>query len=113
MNRIGLSLDIIALLITKYNFEISSKDLNTINTRLTNQIWKLIPMKENNEDWIKQIETLIIELSGLNEVFNNKTKLVTALAKLEGLRINPEIDFFDYRKTVFEVISLIQELKQS
>ena len=37
--------------------------------RLTNQIWKLIPMKENNEDWEKQLNTVILEIAGLNEIF--------------------------------------------
>ena len=29
-------------------------------------------MKEHEEDWTKQIDTVIIEIVGLNEVFNNK-----------------------------------------
>ena len=37
--------------------------------RLTNQLWKLIPMRENEEDWKKQLDTVIIEIAGLNEVF--------------------------------------------
>jgi hypothetical protein len=37
--------------------------------RLTNQIWKLIPMREHNEDWKKQLDTVIIEIAGLNEIF--------------------------------------------
>jgi len=26
-------------------------------------------MRENNEDWHKQLETVIIEIAGLNEIF--------------------------------------------
>jgi hypothetical protein len=37
--------------------------------RLTNQIWKLIPMREHEEDWKKQLDTVIIEIAGLNEIF--------------------------------------------
>jgi hypothetical protein len=37
--------------------------------RLTNQLWKLIPMREKKEDWKKQIETVIVEIAGLNEIF--------------------------------------------
>jgi hypothetical protein len=40
-------------LITKYNFEIDPVVLDNSLTRLTNQIWKLIPMRENEEDWLK------------------------------------------------------------
>ena len=37
--------------------------------RLTNQLWKLIPMREHEEDWQKQLDTVIIEIAGLNEIF--------------------------------------------
>ena len=55
---------------TKYGFDINKNVINTNANRLTNQIWKLIPMRENNEDWLSQLNTVIIELSGLNEIFS-------------------------------------------
>ena len=76
--------------------------------RLTNQLWKLIPMREHEEDWQKQLDTVIIEIAGLNEIFIGPVFL-QALSKLEGLRVQ-ETNFELYRKTVFECISLIQEL---
>jgi hypothetical protein len=76
--------------------------------RLTNQLWKLIPMREHEEDWEKQLDTVIIEIAGLNEIFIGPVFL-QALSKLEGLRVQ-ETNFELYRKTVFECISLIQEL---
>lgn len=55
---------------TKYGINITSDEAFEKNiTRLTNQIWKLIPMKENNEDWEKQLNTVILEIAGLNEIF--------------------------------------------
>ena len=36
---------------TKYNFEFSTDVIKKYTIRLTNQLWKLIPMRENNEDW--------------------------------------------------------------
>ena len=38
---------------TKYNFEFPEDVINKNIIRLTNQLWKLIPMRENNEDWKK------------------------------------------------------------
>lgn len=76
--------------------------------RLTNQLWKLIPMKEHEEDWQKQLDTVIIEITGLNEILIFSPSLLTLLSKLEGLKI-VEIPFTLYRKTVFESISLLQE----
>lgn len=76
--------------------------------RLTNQLWKLIPMKEHEEDWQKQLDTVVLEIAGLKEIFILTPCLVSLLSKLEGLRV-VEVPFTLYRKTVFESISLLQE----
>ena len=47
----------------------SEEAIKTNITRLTNQLWKLIPMRENEEDWKKQLNTVIIEIAGLGEIF--------------------------------------------
>lgn len=80
-------------------------------SRLTNQLWKLIPMKENEEDWQKQLDTVIIEISGLNEIAIIDPLLLQLLSKLEGLRVE-DVNFELYRKTVFEAISLLQEFNR-
>lgn len=98
------------MVITKYDFEFSIEIVEKEVKRLTNQLWKLIPMLENNEDWKKQLETVLIEIVGLNEVFNNKFYLLQLISKLEGLRLVDDIQFNIYRKTVFEAISLLQGL---
>jgi hypothetical protein len=54
---------------TKYGFDVSQEVVYKIVMRLTNQLWKLIPMRENNEDWHKQLDTMIIEIVGLKEIF--------------------------------------------
>ena len=93
---------------TKYNFEFELEDIKVNVRRLTNQLWKLIPMRENNEDWQKQLNTVIIEIAGLNEIFKGP-QFLQILSKLEGLRV-VDISFDIYRRTVFESISLIQGL---
>ena len=98
-------------MITKYNFNIEKEVLIKTLNRLTNQVWKLIPMVENNEDWKKQLNTVILEIAGLNEIFLQDPRFLQLLAKLEGLKIlQPE--FATYRKTIFESISLRQECKK-
>jgi hypothetical protein len=32
-------------------------------------MWKLIPMKEHEEEWDKQLDTVIIEITGFKEIF--------------------------------------------
>ena len=95
---------------TKYGFEISAANIVADINRLTNQLWKLIPMRENDENWEGQLETVVIELTGLNEVFNTGEQYLILLSKLEGLR-QVHVDFMTYRKTVFECISLLRDIK--
>ena len=57
------------MLLTKYDFLFSSEDVEKNVKRLTNQLWKLIPMRENDEDWRKQLDTVTLEIVGLNEIF--------------------------------------------
>ena len=75
--------------------------------RLTNQLWKLIPMRENDENWQKQLNTVIIEIAGLGEIFNQDPQFLQLLSKLQGLLL-VESDFGVYRKTVFESIALLR-----
>ena len=96
---------------TKYGFDISTSVLDQNVTRLVNQLWKIIPMRENDEDWARQLETVKIEIAGLNEIFIQDPRFLQLLSKLEGLQIEKDIDFPVYRKTVFEAISLLQECK--
>ena len=84
------------------------EDIQKTIMRLTNQLWKLIPMKENEEDWQKQLDTVILEITGMNKILIFTPNLLNLLSKLEGLK-EVEISFQLYRKTVFESISLLQE----
>ena len=79
--------------------------------RLTNQLWKLIPMRENKENWRSQLCSLIVELAGLNELSQGiDENFLILLSKLKGLEIE-ETNFQIYRKTVFECISLLREMR--
>lgn len=67
-------------------------------------------MREHEEDWEKQLDTVILEIAGLNEIFI-APHFLQLLCKLEGLKTQ-ETNFELYRKTVFESISLLQELNR-
>lgn len=92
---------------TSYGFKIPDETLISDINRLTNQLWKLIPMRENQENWLGQLEIVIIEVSGLNEIFATQNNFIILLSKLEGLKV-VETEFDIYRKTVFEAISLLR-----
>lgn len=93
---------------TKYDFKFSDEVMHQNVVRLTNQLWKLIPMRENGEDWKKQLTTVIVEIAGLKEIFLSDPHFLQLLSKLEGLQV-VELQFNTYRRIVFESISLLQE----
>ena len=96
----------------KYGFDIPLQSLEKNVIRLTNQLWKLIPMRENGENWEKQLNTVILEIAGLNEIFIENPQFLSLLAKLEGIQ-TLDVSFELYRKTVFESISLLRGLLKS
>lgn len=95
---------------TKYAFEFRAHDIEVNVRRLTNQMWKLIPMREHDEDWPKQLDTVTLEIAGMHEIFMTP-QFLQLLSKLEGLKAQ-ETTFEFHRKTVFECISLLQELSR-
>ena len=97
-------------LMTKYEYTISTEIINTNINRLTNQLWKIIPMRENKEDWQKQLETVTLEIAGLGKILCLTPQFLQLISKLEGL-LEFETEFELYRKTVFESINLLQGLK--
>lgn len=93
---------------TKYGFDVSNEIILADKKRLINQLWKVLPMNENGEDWKKQLQTVIDEMVGLNKIFKEELNFLILLSKLEALF---EIDDFqDFRKTIFESISLLGDL---
>ena len=67
-------------------------------------------MREKEENWETQLDTVICELTGLYYIFNIDEEFLVLLSKLEGLK-NLETEFDFYRKTVFETITLLRGLK--
>lgn len=86
---------------------ISPETKNKNLFRLVNQIWKLIPMRENNEDWEAHLDGLIVEIAGLQEICS--LNLLIALSKLKGLRVETT-SFYTYRNTIFKIINLLSEV---
>jgi hypothetical protein len=68
-------------------------------------------MRENQENWPDHLDSLVVELAGLNELSSNTNeKFLILLSKLKGLRVEDTV-FTVYRKTVFECISLLREMR--
>lgn len=90
----------------KYNINFPKKVRESDKIRLINQLWKLVPMRENNEDWQAHLNIVRQEISGLVKLYKDKTEGLILMSKLEGLD-KPECeDFMLYRKTIFRCIDL-------
>lgn len=91
---------------------IPNSSVSNEKIRMVDQIWKLIPMREHNEDWQTQLYTLLEEIAGLGHVAQiaEDTNFLILLAKLEGLDSEYCEDFMIYRKTIFKCINLLTKI---
>ena len=82
--------------------------------KLTNQIYKLLPNREENINWEIPLGTIIEELSGMdNLLIDFHEILFPLLCKLQGLyNLTKEEDFFLYRRTIFECLNLLSSIKE-
>lgn len=92
----------------KYSLNFSAETREEYKRRLINQLWKLIPMRENDEDWNEHLKVITEELVGLVRLYSKNKTGLTLVSKLEGLQVCDE--FMLYRKTVFTCIDLVGQV---
>lgn len=99
-------------MLIKYEAEIQDSSIYFNLKRITNQVYKLLPSREEGIDWERPLETLIEELAGMDKILIDQHDILfPLLCKLEGLFIlTKEDDFPLYRRTIFECLGLISEL---
>ena len=85
---------------TKIHFT-PSGDSKTIK-KLVNKTFKLLPTREEEGDYIAQINILVEELKAIRKVEDNE-KFFNVQYKLELLK--EKTDYKDYRKLIFEIIN--------
>ena len=100
-------------MILKYGAEIDKSAIDKNLNRITNQIYKLLPSREEKSDWQKPLTTIIEGLAGMDRLlFDQHEVLFPLLCKLEGLfLLSEDKDFFLYRRTIFECLGLINNIK--
>lgn len=90
---------------------------------IKNQIYKILPLAEEQGEWRKHLETLLVELSGSDKVFLHTTNFISLISKLETLKHFPQFDsslslaeikskkeFKTFRKTIFECMNIAEML---
>lgn len=100
-------------MILKYDAEIQDEAIIKNIDRITNQIFKLLPNREEGGDWEAPLQNLIIEIVGMDRMFVDHIDLFPLLCKLEALlTLTGEDDFPTFRKTIFECLGLMNGLKK-
>jgi hypothetical protein len=56
-------------MLLKYDFNIEKDAIAASLNRITNQIYKLLPIREEGKDWEKPLETIMEELAGMDRLF--------------------------------------------
>ena len=99
-------------MLLKYDMDISKDAITQNLKRIINQIYKLLPNREEAIDWTLPLSTILEELGGMSRLFDGKAiTFFSLMCKLEGLfLLTEENDFFMFRRTVFECLNLVQEL---
>ena len=98
---------------TKYDTEIDNQIIVNNLKRLINQIYKLLPNREEGIDWKTPLDTIIEEIAGMAALFESDLgpNSLSLLSKLEGLKSLDENDFFSFRRTIFECLNLMNKVK--
>ena len=58
-------------MVIKYNCNVTKEAVKNTITRLTNQIYKVLPLKEENKDWKISLNNTIFELVGLDSLLSD------------------------------------------
>lgn len=101
-------------MVIKYGADIEIAAVAANIKRLTNQIYKLLPLREEGGNWSRPLEALIEEIAGMDRLLiGQHLILFKLLSKLEGLLLlTDENDFMLYRSVIFECLGLLGELNK-
>lgn len=100
-------------MVIKYNIEVSEQAVIKTLDRITNQIFKLLPLREEGGDWLTPLNNLILEVGGMDRLLNDHAIFFSLICKMEALTVlTEEDDYFAFRKIIFECLSLIKQLKE-
>lgn len=99
-------------MVLKYEIEVKDSAIHNNLKKLTNQIYKLLPEREEGLDWETPLSTIMEELAGMDLLLTDHHDLFfPLLCKLEGLlTLTRKEDFFLYRRTIFECLSLVNSI---
>ena len=100
-------------MVLKYDIQIAEDDIIENVDRIINQIFKLLPFREEGGDWETPLHNLILEVGGMSRLLCDQTILFSLLCKMEALTtLTGENDYIAFRKLIFECLGLLKQLKE-
>ena len=100
-------------MVLKYDLEIDKEVIYNHLNKITNLIFKLLPSREEGGDWEPLLNNLIIEITGMDRIVLDHADFFPLICKLEALlTLKEEKDFLAFRRTIFECLGLINNIKQ-
>ena len=101
-------------MLLKYDMNIDKEAIRVNLGRLTNQIYKLLPLREEGGNWQKPLSTIMEELAGMDRLFlDQQSNLYKLSCKLEGLfSLAESDDFMTYRGIIFECLGIVGDLSK-
>ena len=101
------------MVVLKYDLEFDSEEIKKVIDKITNQIFKLLPSREEGGDWETPLQNLILEITGIKALWIDQPNLFSLLSRLEVLQtLTEEEDFLTFRRTIFECLSLCNQIKK-
>ena len=100
-------------MVFKYDIRFDNDAIIKNIDRITNQIFKLLPSREEGGDWESSLQNIILEIVGMKILWIDQPKLFSLLCRLESLRtLTEDNEFFAFRKLIFECLSILNEIKR-
>ena len=101
------------MVLVKYDIEFDNDAIKKDIDRITNQIFKLLPSREEGGDWETPLQNLILEITGMKILWCDQPDLFSLLCRLEALlTLTEEDDFLAFRKLIFECLGLMNQIKK-
>lgn len=99
----------------KYDIDLNASTISSMLKKIINQTYKLLPMRQEEKDWEKPLQTLIEELAGMKRLIDGQDDLFfLILCKMEGLfSLRGWQNMSLYRRIIFECLSLLNELDRN
>lgn len=94
---------------TKYGTDVEKGIIREYIKRKKNEVYKLLPLREEDGFWREHLHTLKVEFDGCYNLFNGSVATLEICCKMEALKDLD--DFLKYRKTIFEILSCLDRIE--